>query len=342
MAELRSGKYDDCDVAIGTGKYIGDCRLTHYGALLRKALDDAGYAHVPIITNDDVDYHNLHPGFKMTVASAVRVATTLPMIDALEELLRKMRPYEVVPGSTEEAFERAMDEVIEGLENHGASGAQRGFKRAIDIMRTVEYDRSQLRPRVLIVGEYLLNFHPGANHDVEQYLEDNGFEIIEAKMTDVIRKSYFYKGAQIAEYDVKKPLSETAWYAITNAVFEHGHNVCDRIASAHPLYEPACRMPELVEDSDPIIHHTFDAGEGVLIPGEIIHHANRGCEAFLILQPFGCLPNHIVGRGIVKRLRGANPLARLRPRRQLREHREPPADARHERARCACDALRRR
>ena len=311
LAELRSGKYDDCEVAIGTGKYIGDCRLTHYGALLRKALDDAGYAHVPIITNDDVDYHNLHPGFKMTVASAVRVATTLPMIDALEELLRKMRPYELVPGSANEAFERAMDEVIGGLERHGASGAQRGFRRAIDIMRSVEYDRSEPRPRVLIVGEYLLNFHPGANHDVEQYLEDNGFEIIEAKMTDVIRKSYFYKGAQIAEYDVKKPLTESAWYAITNAVFEHGHNVCDRIASAHPLYEPATRMPELVEDSDPIIHHTFDAGEGVLIPGEIIHHANRGCEAFLILQPFGCLPNHIVGRGIVKRLRELYPAAQI-------------------------------
>jgi len=311
LAELRSGKYDDCEVAIGTGKYIGDCRLTHYGALLRKALDDAGYAHVPIITNDDVDYHDLHPGFKMSVASAARVAMTLPMIDALEELLRKIRPYELVPGSAEAAFERGMDEVIEGLEKHGASGARRGFKRAIEYMRDVEYDRTERRPRVLIVGEYLLNFHPGANHDVEQYLEDNGFEIIEAKMTDVIRKTYFYKGAQISEYGVQKPFSEATWYTVANALFEHAHDVCDRIASTHPLYEPACRMPDLVVDSDPIIHHTFDAGEGVLIPGEIIHHANRGCEAFLILQPFGCLPNHIVGRGIVKRLRELYPAAQI-------------------------------
>ncbi len=311
LAELKSGKYDDCDVAIGTGKYIGDCRLTHYGALLRKALDDAGYAHVPIITNDDVDYHNLHPGFKMSIASAARAAMVLPMIDALEELLRKMRPYELVPGATEAAFNRAMDEVMTELENHGSSGAQRGFRRAISIMRGVEYDRSQLRPRVLIVGEYLLNFHPGANHDVEQYLEDNGFEVIEARMTDVLRKTYFYKSSQIAEYDVKKPLREAAWYATANALFEHAHDVCDRIASAHPLYEPACRMPDLVVESDPIIHHTFDAGEGVLIPGEIIHHANKGCEAFLILQPFGCLPNHIVGRGIVKRLRELYPAAQI-------------------------------
>ena len=311
LAELASGKYDDADVAIGTGKYIGDCRLTHYGALLRKALDDAGYAHVPIITNDDVDYHDLHPGFRISMASAARAAMTLPMIDALEELLRKIRPYELVPGSTEAAFEQGMDAVMDGLQYHGASGAQRGFRRAIDLMRAVEYDRSVPRPRVLIVGEYVLNFHPGANHDVEQYLEDNGLEIVEAKMTDVIRKTYFYKGAQISEYGVKKPLGEKAWYTIANALFEHAHDVCDRIASAHPLYEPACRMPDLVVESDPIIHHTFDAGEGVLIPGEIIHHANRGCEAFLILQPFGCLPNHIVGRGIVKRLRELYPAAQI-------------------------------
>ena len=311
LAELKSGKYDDCDVAIATGKYIGDCRLTHYGALLRKALDDAGFAHVPIVTNDDVDYHNLHPGFKLSVASAARTAMCLPMIDALEELLRKIRPYELVPGSADAAFELALDEVIDGLQRHGSRGAQAGFKRAIAFMRAVDYDRSQLRPRVLIVGEYLLNFHPGANHDVEAYLEANGFEVVEAKMTDVIRKTYFYKGAQIAEYGVKKPFSEATWYATANALFEHAHDVCDRIASAHELYEPACRMPELVEASDSIFHHTFDAGEGVLIPAEIMHHADRGCEAFLILQPFGCLPNHIVGRGIVKRLRELYPSAQI-------------------------------
>ena len=311
LAELRSGKYDDAEVAVATGKYIGDCRLTHYGALLRKALDDAGYAHVPIVTNDDVDYHNLHPGFKMSIASAARVAMGLPMIDALEELLRKIRPYELVPGSAEAAFELGLDEVMKGFEKHGSSGAQRGFKRAIELMRAVEYDRSNPRPRVLIVGEYLLNFHPGANHDVELYLEDNGFEIVEAKMTDVIRKTYFYKGSQIEEYGIRKPFSEATWYKTANALFEHAHNVCDSIASAHPLYEPATRMPDLVVESDAIIHHTFDAGEGVLIPGEIIHHANNGCEAFLILQPFGCLPNHIVGRGIVKRLRELYPSAQI-------------------------------
>ena len=68
---------------------MGDCRLTHYGALLRKALDDAGYENVPILTNDDVDSHNMHPGFKLNLASSVKIAFALPMIDVLEELLRR-------------------------------------------------------------------------------------------------------------------------------------------------------------------------------------------------------------------------------------------------------------
>ena len=313
LAELETGKYKNSEVAVVTGKYIGDCRLTHYAALLRKALDEAGYEDVPILTNDDVDYHNQQPGFKMNMMSAIRISQVLPMIDALEELLRKMRPYELVPGSANEAFERALDELIEGIERHGTRGAEQGFKKSIDIMKQVRYDRSNPRPRVLIVGEYLLNFHPGANHDVEQYLEDNGFEIIEAKMTDVIRKTYFYKDAQVKEYGVSKPLGEKTFLSLANRLFERGHDICDRIASAHPLYEPATRMPELVQASDPIIHHTFDAGEGVLIPGEILHHAAHGCEAFLILQPFGCLPNHIVGRGIAKRLKELYPNAQILP-----------------------------
>ena len=313
LAELESGKYDGCEVAVGTGKYVGDCRLTHYAALLRRALDDAGYADVPIITNDDVDYHDMQPGFKMNTASAITISIALPMIDVLEELLRKMRPYELVPGAANEAFERALDALIAGIERAGSRGARAGFKQAIDIMKTVEYDRSNPRPTVLIVGEYLLNFHPGANHDIEQYLEDNGFEIIEARMTDVIRKTYFYKDAQVREYHVDKPIGEKAWYRIANGLFDHAHNVTDAIAVAHPLYEPVARMDEIVKDSDPIIHHTFDAGEGVLIPAEIIHHAQHGCEAFVILQPFGCLPNHVVGRGIARRLKEMFPHAQILP-----------------------------
>lgn len=313
LAALKSGKYDDCQVAIAMGKYIGDCRLTHYSALLRKALDDAGFVHVPILTNDDQDTHQMHPGFKMNLLSAMRIAFALPMIDVLEELLRKIRPYELEQGSANAAFEKAMDAVVYGLQEHGIWGARKGFQKAIAIMKEVAYDRSQPRKQVLIVGEYLLNFHPGANHDIEDYLEKNGFEIIEARMTDVIRKTYFYQDAQIQEYHIKAPFAKKAWLYTADHVFNLAHDMTDAIAKAHPLYTPACRMQDMVKDSDSIIHHTFDAGEGVLIPGEIIHHAKHGCRAFVILQPFGCLPNHVVGRGISKKLKEMYPDAQILP-----------------------------
>ena len=313
LVALRSGQWDPNKVAIAMGKYIGDCRLTHYTALLRKALDDAGYAQVPIITNDDVDYHNVHPGFKMSLLSAARIAYGLPMIDVLEELLRKMRPYEKVKGSANAAFERALNLTMQGLRENGIHGMKQGFKQAIDCMRSVEYDRTHTRPQVLIVGEYLLNFHAGANRHIEQYLEDNGMEIVEARMTDVIRKSYFYKDRQVREYHLNKPFSYKALYRVESEIFNLAHDMCDKIAVAHPLYTPATRMQDIVQASDPIIHHTFDAGEGVLIPAEIIHHAKNGCRAFVILQPFGCLPNHVVGRGISKKLKEMYPDAHILP-----------------------------
>ncbi len=313
LAALETGEYDLDHVAVATGKYIGDCRLTHYAALLRKALDDAGYEQVPIITNDDVDFHNIHPGFKMNLISAIRIAVGLPMIDALEEILRKMRPYELEPGSSDKAFYQALSLVMDGLRQGGIGGMKKGFAQAIELMRTVEYDRSNPRPTVLIVGEYLLNFHPGANHDMEEYLEQNGLEVIEARMTDVIRKTYFYQRSQRREFKVHRSFSRNAMNSISDSFFTLAHNITDKIAQAHPLYTPPTRMPELVQASDPIIHHTFDAGEGVLIPAEILHHAKNGCRNFVILQPFGCLPNHVVGRGISKRLKELYPDAQILP-----------------------------
>lgn len=311
LAALKSGKYDVDHVAIAMAKYVGDCRLTHYGALLRKALDDAGFSQVPILTNDDKDSHQMHPGYKMNLGTSMRIAFAMPMIDVLEELLRKIRPYETIPGSTDEAFEQAMDLLIEGLEKDGIRGAKAGFRQAISIMKNISYDRSAKKPQVLIVGEYLLNFHPGANHDIEKYLEKNGFEIIEARMTDVIRKIYFNKKSMIEEYHIHKPVLEKTWYTAANWIFERAHDLTDSIALDHPLYQPVCRLPELAKVSESVLPHTFDAGEGVLIPAEILHHAANGCRAFVILQPFGCLPNHVVGRGIVKKLKELYPDAQI-------------------------------
>ena len=313
LEALEKEEYAGRKKAVMMGKYIGCCRLTHYAALLRKAMDDAGYRDVPIITNDEEDYHDLHPGFKMDLPSSIKIAFALPMIDALEDLLRKMRPYEKTAGAAEAAFDKAMDLLMAAVEKGGMGRMKKAFSRAVDVMNTVPYDRSDPRPQVLIVGEYLLNFHPGANHDIEKYLEKNGFEIIEAKMADVIQKTYFVRRAQAREYGVKRSPVEMGYLKIVDDIFDMSHAVVSSIAKKHPLFVPAKKLSDAVKASDPIIPHAYDSGEGILIPAEIIEHAREGCRAFVILQPFGCIPNHVVGRGISKRLKKMFPDIQLLP-----------------------------
>lgn len=310
---LESGLYDPNNVAVGTGKLIGDCRLTHYAALLRKALDDAGYEQVPIITNDAVDQYDIHPGYRMSIRAQACVAFALPMIDVLEQLLRKIRPYERAKGEANRIFNKAIECLSAGIEKSGVRGGIRAFKQAIKMMRTIEYDRTTLRPSVFIIGEYLLNFHPDANNNIEAYLEANGLEVIEPQMTNVYHKWYFYQYSQIREYKVKKPLPEKTWLTVAHRLFETAHSVVDRIARSHPLYEVPQRLAKVTKASDSILHHTYDSGEGFLVPAEIIHHAEAGVRSFVVLQPFGCIPNHICGRGVIKPLKERYPDVQILP-----------------------------
>ncbi len=313
LQAIEDPKYAGMKKAVMMGKYIGCCRLTHYGALLRKALDDAGHTDVPIITNDDVDYHNLHPGFKLNLQAMIKIAYALPMIDALEDLLRKMRPYETVEGIADKTFEQALDVLMDSIEHGGVGKMKKGFEKAIRLMKKVPYDRSNPRPTVLIVGEYLLNFHPGANHDIEAYLEKNGFEIIEAKMADVIQKTYFVRREQAKDYGVKKSIVERGYLDLVEQLFNSAHDFVASVAKQHPLFEPAAKLTDVAKASDPIIPRAYDSGEGILIPAEIIERAREGCRAFVILQPFGCIPNHVVGRGISRRLKEMFPDIQLLP-----------------------------
>ena len=123
-----------------------------------------------------------------------------PLIDALEELLRKMRPYELEPGSADAAFDQAINLVMTGMRESGVHGAVDGFKQAIDVMSRVRYDRSHPRPQVLIVGEYLLNFHPGANRNIEALPRGERPGSHRSAHDRRHSQTYFYQDAQAREF----------------------------------------------------------------------------------------------------------------------------------------------
>lgn len=156
-ATTRTGALNVADMRMngscagGTGSFIDEV-----ASILQtppeKMNELAGFSDVPLLTNDDTDFHNLHPGFRLSLPLALRIAYALPMIDILEELLRKIRPYELTKGSADAAFDQALDAVIDELAAHGVTGGKHGFSKAIEIMKQVPYDRSHPRPTVLIMN----------------------------------------------------------------------------------------------------------------------------------------------------------------------------------------------
>ena len=299
IGELQRGNYNQDEVAVGMAKLNCDCRLANYSDILRQALDKAGFTRVPILSTDPGDTKHMHPGVSMlTAGTAVEAALMFTMLDILEELLRKIRPYELNKGEAEAVFNSCIKDIADASVS-GLGKAVDAYKVAIERMGSIPYDRSTLKPRVLVTGELLVNFHPGTNYHIEEYLENHGCETVLPRMTNQFRKDFLAAMSEIKDFGVKLiPYS----YALEKA-FDMIEKKLARIASAHPLYEEATPPAGLYEEVKSIIPKTLTCGEGWLMAGEIAHLAKEKVNSFVILQPFGCLPNHVCGRGITKKLK---------------------------------------
>jgi predicted nucleotide-binding protein (sugar kinase/HSP70/actin superfamily) len=234
------------------------------------------------------------------------------MMDTLEELLRKIRPYEINPGESDRIYNDSMDSIVAGLRKSIRAGIK-AYRKAIADFCAIKYDRSKPRPQVFIIGEYLLNYHPGSNYYIEDYLEKHNMEVILPRMINVFRRNYMRKISEMKEFRVSYPVTEIITSYAGEWLFDIALDILEKIALRHPLYELCTRGPALADANDIIMHRTFTSGEGWLIPAEILHHASRGVHSFAILQPFGCLPNHICGRGVVKRLKELYPNIQILP-----------------------------
>ena len=314
LLALKSGKYDPDNTAIGTAKVLCDCRLTNYMPLTRKALDEAGFPQVPIISTDMIDSKKAHPGMSFTPIVYANVLWGMVQTDTLEYLRRKIRPYEIQKGETDRVVENAIHEIANGFAKGGIPGSIKPFKKAINDLCKVRYDRSKLKELVSIQGEYLLTFHPGSNLEVEKYLEKNGMEVVFPRMYSVYRHLFiFHTLSEMKDFKVKLPLYDTMFALVGNKFMKTAVKHADKIAKRHPLYEPEATLEHLAELSDHIMHHSVLSGESFLISADILHHASRGIKSFIILQPFGCLPNHICGRGVIKKIKEQYPAIQILP-----------------------------
>ncbi|MFA7567216.1 MAG: acyl-CoA dehydratase activase-related protein, partial [Alkalispirochaeta sp.] len=305
LRALETGRADPATAVCGLAKSQCDCRLAHYASLARRALDDAGYSEVPIITTD-TDNKNMHPGFSLSPLFQLRMLWALAIIDALEVLRLRLRPYEITKGEVDAIFEEAIDEIAAGVEV-SVRRALRSFELAISRLKSVKLDTTVERSRVFVIGEFLLNFHPSSNYNVVEYLEANGMEVVLPNILDNFRRDFMRQKTERKEFFIRYPFVDSVLGNVTDYLFDHILERVAAIAGTHPRYHARVSLPKIAERSEGFVHHTFTSGEGWMIAGEILHHAAEGISSFLILQPFGCLPNHVTGRGLIKKLKELYP-----------------------------------
>jgi len=311
---LKSGKYDPDNTAVGTPKVLCDCRLANYMPLTRKALDEAGFPQVPVISTDMQDLKNAHPGIKFTPVTYANVIWGIIQSDALEFLRRKIRPYELQKGETDKVTDNAFVQIAAGIAKGGIAGSIKPFRKAVKDLCKVRYDRSKLKEQVLIQGEYLLTFHPGSNQEVERYLEKNGMEVIFPRMCGIYRHLFLnHTICEMDQFKVKHSLYDNLFARLGSKFMDIAVKHTDKIAKAHPLYEKDASLEDVAKLSDHIMHHSILSGESFLIAADILHYAAKGVRSFVILQPFGCLPNHVCGRGIIKKLKDHYPGIQILP-----------------------------
>ncbi len=308
---LESGDVDPDKTAVGLSKNCEDCRAGHYVALARKALDEAGYPQVPFITTG-TDAKNIHPGFTLGPLFQVRMAWSLALIDSLEMMLRAIRPYEKVKGTSDKLFDHYLNrvavEVVISIKK-----AKQVIQEAVEAFNAVEIERSARKPRVGIIGEILINFHPSANGDVERYLESHGMEVILPSLTDFFRRKYIVDKWKGKEGLLQNSFMTLAISGLSDLVFKAIGDSVYKIMKDFKFYRGHHDMEKIMSNIKGMMPESLLVGEGWLMPAEIIEMATEGINSFVILSPFGCLPNHISGRGMIKPIKKRFPHVQILP-----------------------------
>ncbi len=309
MEAVLSGKYDTDKLAVIISQTGGGCRATNYIALIRKALKDAGYEHIPVMSLSfkKLDEHN--PGFKITPAMLYQAGMSLIYGDLLMQCLYRTRPYEATPGSANALYESWMLYLKDDLHK---TTPRKFDKNVHGIVSSFDYlplvnDRS--KPRVGVVGEILVKFHPTANNEVVDVIEAEGCEAVVPGIVEFFLYAISNSIWQSQNLGTSKNSAKGSQLSL-KAVDIVRKPVWDALSKSKRFSVPA-NIYELADYAKDIISLCNSMGEGWLLTAEMIELIHSGCPNIVCAQPFACLPNHVTGKGVIKELRRLNPTSNI-------------------------------
>ena len=303
MTALTSGKYDLNKTAVIISQTGGGCRATNYIGFIRRALEKNGYGQIPVISLS-VQGIEKNEGFKFTPALLVRALQGVIYGDLFMRVLYRVRPYEKVKGSANHLHEVWKKRCIKSLEK-----ARYGeFKKNI---RGIIHDFDKLpitdekKPRVGIVGEILVKFLPDANNHLVELLEEEGAEAVMPDLLDFMFYS-FYNSNFKAEYLGKSAKAAKLCNMAISALEAYRGFLRKELERSDRFTAPP-HIKELAEYAKPIVSLGNQTGEGWFLTGEMVELIKQGAPNIVCTQPFACLPNHVVGKGVIKELRRKYP-----------------------------------
>ncbi len=310
MQAVLSGKYDVNKLAIIMTQTGGGCRASNYVGFIRRALKKAGYPQIPVISLS-VQGLESNSGFKITPAFAIKGIQAIMYGDVFMRCLYRMRPYEVTPGSADALHEKWKNKCVTHLTKKGAHmGEFRKNLRGI----IEEFDRLPIhedlkKPRVGIVGEILVKFLPSANNYLVELLESEGAEAVMPDLLDFFYYSFYNNNFKADYLGMSKKTKRLANFAIwaMNQIRKPVVKVCKK--SRH--FNPPSDIRELAKMASPIVSLGNQTGEGWFLTGEMMELIHNDVPNIVCAQPFGCLPNHVVGKGVIKNLRNQYPEANI-------------------------------
>ena len=302
MQALMSGKYDLNKTALIITQTGGGCRATNYIGFIRRALENAGMGQIPVISMSAGIEKN--PGLNINLQMAHRALQALIYGDVFMRVLYKTRPYEKIKGSANALHQKWLAIAKKQV----TTGSKKEFKNNIKQI-VKEFDELELldikKPRVGIVGEILVKFLPLANNYLVELLEAEGAEAVCPDLVDFFMYSLYNANFQ-AEYLGKKKSGAM----INNLVIkyiEYYRKTASEALAASRRFEPPVHVSKLAEYASPVVSCGNQTGEGWFLTGEMVELIHSGVPNIVCAQPFGCLPNHVVGKGVIKELRSKFP-----------------------------------
>ena len=308
---LQSGKYDLNKTALIMSQTGGGCRATNYIGFIRKALKDAGFANVPVISFNIVGMEKM-PGFKITVPLMEKLLKTVIYGDLLQKMLTKNRAYEVNKGETQKLFDSWMKKCKELLVKSNNKEFKQSIYDIVNDFEKIELDTSIEKPKVGIVGEVLIKYHPFGNNFVADLLEKEGAEVILPDFMGFVKFMATHKITFNNLLNTNKTSSKIMKAAIHLIdILEKDFKIA--LANSKKNYLPPCDIWHLEDKVKDVLSIGNQTGEGWFLTAEMIEYIEHDIPNIICVQPFACLPNHVVGKGVIKTIREKYPDANISP-----------------------------